>query len=103
MWELLINGGLTPLQTMFIIYYNDNKYLFLVVYMSLLCFISSFFFFFFQKAENNRLKKSQLSKILKYYFLFLLKIGLVRPVDQLGSANCNLNQGNVMEKISTGW
>ena len=44
-----------------IIYYNnDKRFLVLVIYISLLCFIS----FFFQKAEINRLKKSQLAKIL---------------------------------------
>ena len=36
-----------------------------LVISSLLCFIS---YFFFQKAENNRLKKSQLTKILLFVF-----------------------------------
>ena len=41
--------------------------------INLLCFMS----FLFQKAENNRSKKFR-----NIIFLFLLKIGLVGPVDQ---------------------
>ena len=40
-----------------------------------------FYFFFFQKTENNRLKKNSLPKFY-IIFLFLLKIGSFRPVDQ---------------------
>ena len=51
------------------IYYNsDKRFLVLVIYVSLLYFIS---FFFFQKAENNWLKRSKLAKIWS-----------VGPVDQ---------------------
>ena len=43
-----------------IIYYNNGKcFLVLVIYMFVM-----FYFFVLQKAENNRLKKSQLDKIL---------------------------------------
>ena len=48
----------------FIIDYNNDKCFLVLVILSLFCFIS----YFFQKAENNRLKKSQLAKILYYYF-----------------------------------
>ena len=40
------------------------------------------FYFFFQKAENNRLKKASWSKFCNIIFIFLLKIGSVRPVNQ---------------------
>ena len=64
------------------IYYdNDKCFLVLLIYISLLCFIS--FFFFFQKAENNRfVKKTSWPKLCNIIFLFLLKIGLVRHVEQ---------------------
>ena len=45
-------------------------------------FVMFYFFFFFQKAENNRLKKSYLTKICDIIFLFFIKIGSVGPVDQ---------------------
>ena len=51
----------------------------LVIYVTLLCFIS-FLFFFFQKAENNRLQKAIWPKFCNI-FLLLLKIGSVGPVD----------------------
>ena len=42
-----------------------------------------FFSFFFQKAENNRfVKKTSWPKLCNIIFLFLLKIGLVRHVEQ---------------------
>ena len=50
-----------------------------------------FYFFFF----NNRLKKSQLAKILYDFFLFLLKIGSVGPVDK--QINLILPNGAVSE------
>ena len=37
---------------------------------------------FFQKPENNRLKKASWTKLCNIIFLFMLKIGLVWPVDQ---------------------
>ena len=58
----------------------------LVIYVSLLCFISSFFF-----KKIIDLKESQLTKILQYYFLLLLKIGSVGPIDQ----NINLASPDV--------
>ena len=48
----------------------------LVIYVTLLCFIS--FLFFFQKAENNRLQKAIWPKFCNI-FLLLLKIGSVGP------------------------
>ena len=50
----------------------------LVIFISLLCFIS-----FFQKAENDRLKKASWPKYCNIvFFLFLIKIGSVGPEDQ---------------------
>ena len=40
-----------------------------------------FYTFFLKKAENNRLKKASWLKFCNIIFLFLLKIGLVGPVD----------------------
>ena len=63
----------------FIIYYNnDESFLVLVIYISLLCFIS----FFFKKQEIIDLKKASWPKFCNISFLFLLKIGSVGPVDQ---------------------
>ena len=63
------------------VYYNSDKYfLVLVIYISLLCFIP--FFSFFEKAEHNRLKKARLPKVCNIIFWFLLKMGLVRSLDQ---------------------
>ena len=60
------------------IYYNNDKcFLVLVIYM-----IVMFYFFFIQKAEIKRFKKIHLAKIMKYYFLFLLKVGLLGLLDQ---------------------
>ena len=50
----------------------------LVIYISLLCFIS----YFFQKAENNRFKKASRPKFCNINFLFLFKAGSVGPADQ---------------------
>ena len=50
--------------------------------LACLCVFVMFYFFFLQKAEKNRLKKSQLVKSCNIIFLFLLKAGLVEPVDQ---------------------
>ena len=42
-----------------------------------------FYNFFFKKAENNRLKQKPGSQnFVIFFFLFLLKIGLVGHVDQ---------------------
>ena len=41
-----------------------------------------FYFFFLQKAENNRLKKPVGQNFVLLLFLFLFKVGSVRPVDQ---------------------
>ena len=46
-------------------------------------FAKFLFFFFFQKAQNNRLKKKPVSQnFVILFFGFLLKIGLVGPVDR---------------------
>ena len=45
-------------------------------------FVMLYFFFFFLKAENNWLKKASWPKFCNIIFLFLLKIELVRPLDQ---------------------
>ena len=63
----------------FMIYYNNNKcFLVLVIYISLLCFIS----FFFKKQKIIDFKKASWPKFCNITFLFLLKIGSVGPVDQ---------------------
>ena len=62
---------------------NDKCFLVLVIYISLLCFIS--LFFFSQKEENNRSKKKPVGQnfvILYIYIYFLLQIGPVGTVDQ---------------------
>ena len=65
-----------------LIYYNNNKYfLVLVIYISVLCLIS-FFLSFFSKCRKHRLKQATWPKFYNIIFLFMLKIGLVRPVDQ---------------------
>ena len=61
------------------VYYNNNKcFLVLVIYISLLCFV----FFFFKKQKIIDLKKSSWQKFCNIIFLFLLKIGLGRPIDE---------------------
>ena len=63
----------------FIIYYsNDKCFLVLVIYISLLCFIS---FFFFKKQKIIDFKKASWPKFCNINFLFLLKVGSVGPVD----------------------
>ena len=62
----------------FIVYDNDK----LLSCGYLYKFVMFYFFFFFQKAENNRLKKASWPKFCNIISLFLLKIGLVGPVDQ---------------------
>ena len=78
------NGILTQKKNLqFLIYYNKYKcFLDLVIYISLLCFISSFVLFFFKKQKIIDLKKASRPKFCNIIFLFFLKIGSVGPVDQ---------------------
>ena len=41
-----------------------------------------FFLFLKKKAEHNRLKKARLPKLCNIIFWFLLKMELVKPLDQ---------------------
>ena len=51
-------------------------------YLYMFVMFNFFLFFFFEKAEHNRLKKSRLPNLCNKSFWFLLKMGLVRSVDQ---------------------
>ena len=57
-------------------YNSDKCFLVLVIYISLLCFIS--LFFFSQKVENNRYKKKPVGQsFVILFFLFLIQIKLL--------------------------
>ena len=61
------------------IYYNNDKcFLVLLIYASLLCFIS----FFYRKKKIIALKKASGPKFCNIIFLFLPKIGSIESVDQ---------------------
>ena len=65
----MANTEKKPCNLLFIIYDNNKCFLVLVIYISLLYFIS----YFFQKAENNRLKKKPVGQNFVILFLFFLK------------------------------
>ena len=82
----------------FLIYYNNNKcFLVLVIYyVVLVCYVS--FLIFFPKSRKEEVKKSQLAKILYYFFCFYLKQDRLGPQTNkltwscLGFDNCNLTR-----------